>query len=75
MARQSSAVTDRGSATESASNEYVAAKGLDVSVKTLRRWRLLGTGPDYIKMGASVRYTSSAVDRFIERCAVKSRVG
>jgi predicted DNA-binding transcriptional regulator AlpA len=37
-------------------NEYGVAKIVGLSVATIRRWRLLGQGPKYIKLNSSVRY-------------------
>jgi len=34
-----------------------SAERLGVSVKTLRRWRLLGRGPRWYKLGRAVRYS------------------
>lgn len=39
---------------------------LGISVATLRRWRLLRTGPTYTKLGASVRYREEDVRAYIE---------
>jgi predicted DNA-binding transcriptional regulator AlpA len=39
---------------------------LGISVATLRRWRLLRTGPIYTKLGASVRYRDEDVRGYIE---------
>lgn len=39
-----------------------------VTDNTLRRWRMLGTGPDYIKLGpgkgSEVRYRLEDIERF-----------
>ena len=37
-------------------NETEAARILDLSVKTLRRWRWAGQGPRFVKVGTCVRY-------------------
>jgi predicted DNA-binding transcriptional regulator AlpA len=37
-------------------NEFSVAKALQVSVATVRRWRLLKQGPRFLKLGSSVRY-------------------
>jgi predicted DNA-binding transcriptional regulator AlpA len=39
---------------------------LGISVATLRRWRLLRTGPSYTKLGASVRYREEDVRAYVE---------
>lgn len=44
---------------------------LNMSVVALRKWRHLGIGPNYLKMGDStnsrVRYNRQAVEAWIER--------
>jgi predicted site-specific integrase-resolvase len=47
-------------------NEYQAAQALGLSVKTLRRWRWLGRGPVWRKLGAAVRYADADLAAFIE---------
>jgi len=57
-------------------NEKEAAKILDVSVPTLRRWRLLrNNGPTFRKLNAngSVRYALEDLQRFVEQSAVTPR--
>jgi predicted DNA-binding transcriptional regulator AlpA len=50
-------------------NEHAVAKLLDVSVATVRRWRLLRQGPKFIRVGAaSVRYRLEDLSDYIERC-------
>ena len=49
--------------------EHEAAKLLKVSVATIRRRRLFKQPPDWVKIGASVRYQPEAVRRFIEENA------
>ena len=45
-------------------NEKAAAERLSVSVAALRRWRLFGEGPSYMKLGRSVRYSCDDLDAF-----------
>ena len=46
-----------------------AAQLLGVKESTLRRWRHLGKGPAYVKVGTrAVRYAPSALDDFIAQC-------
>ena len=45
--------------------ERDAAAYLNVSPRTLQAWRLRGGGPEFVKLGASVRYDRDALDRFI----------
>jgi hypothetical protein len=47
-------------------NEYQVAKLLNVSVATIRRRRLFRQPPDWVKIGASVRYRRDSVERLIE---------
>ncbi len=42
-----------------------AAEFLQVSRALLEKWRCYGGGPDYVKIGKSVRYTRSSLDEFI----------
>jgi excisionase family DNA binding protein len=46
-------------------NEREAARLLNVSHRTLQAWRLRGGGPEYVKLGSTVRYARDALDRFI----------
>ena len=46
-------------------NEYGASERLSLSVNTLRRWRILGRGPQFVKLGAAVRYKVEDVEQFI----------
>ncbi|MCR6645893.1 MAG: helix-turn-helix domain-containing protein [Terricaulis sp.] len=53
-----------------------AAQVLSVSVKTLEAWRRLGKGPEFVKLGRSVRYTMRALDQFtLERTVRNSAEG
>jgi predicted DNA-binding transcriptional regulator AlpA len=47
-------------------NETQVSQKLQVSLACLRRWRLLGAGPEYIKVGPLVRYRPEAIDRWVE---------
>jgi hypothetical protein len=46
--------------------EQEGAKLLGLSVATLRRWRWLGIGPSYLKLGSAVRYSFDDLTTFIE---------
>ena len=46
--------------------EHEVAKLLKVSVATMRRRRLFRQPPEYLKIGASVRYRREALQRLIE---------
>jgi hypothetical protein len=52
-------------------NEQAAAEFLDLSVQTLRDWRLHRTGPPYCKFGRSVRYPMDSLARFAEQARVE----
>lgn len=41
------------------------AEYLGILVPALEKWRQLGTGPDYVKIGRLVRYKKSALDAWI----------
>lgn len=59
---------------EAALNEWRAAEMLGISVRTLQTWRLRGGGPQYLKLGRSVRYRTSDLLAFMDRC-VASQAG
>ena len=44
--------------------EADAARILNVQVATLRRWRWIGRGPCFYKIGAAVRYDPADLDEF-----------
>lgn len=39
-----------------------------LNVKTLQKWRRLGGGPPFVKMGASVRYRRADVEAWLTEC-------
>ena len=41
------------------------AERLEVAVRTLSEWRINGSGPQYIRLGKSVRYSPEAVDNWL----------
>lgn len=43
-----------------------AASYLTVTASAVRAWRVRGGGPAFIKVGQSVRYSKSALDRWLE---------
>jgi hypothetical protein len=49
-------------------DEYFAAEFLDISVATMRRWRLFDRGPRYKKIGGSVRYAIGDLIEFLSTC-------
>ncbi|MBI3439656.1 MAG: helix-turn-helix domain-containing protein [Proteobacteria bacterium] len=48
------------------------AELMSVSVKTLEAWRRLGKGPEFVKLGRSVRYTMHALDAFTRARTVRN---
>jgi predicted DNA-binding transcriptional regulator AlpA len=47
-------------------NELQVSEKLQISVASLRRWRVLGQGPQFVKVGPLVRYRPEAIDRWVE---------
>ena len=45
--------------------EHEVASRLHVSVASIRRWRLLGQGPVFIKVGSLVRYRPEDIDSWL----------
>lgn len=45
--------------------ESEVAEQLQISEKTLRNWRLLRKGINYVKVGTAIRYKQQDVDNFI----------
>ena len=45
-------------------NEQGAAEHLNLSPKTLRKWRSLGKGPIYSQMGRAIRYNTDDLDEW-----------
>lgn len=52
--------------TERLLNEYQAAAWLNMSVASMRRYRLLRKGPKFFKLGAAVRYRPEDLATWIE---------
>lgn len=46
-------------------NEHEVADSCSISVLTLRKWRSQRRGPQYLKIGALVRYRPEDVDAWI----------
>jgi hypothetical protein len=55
--------------------EHDVARVLKVSVATIRRRRLLRQPPDFVRIGASVRYKPEAVERLIQAGEYKTSEG
>lgn len=47
--------------------EATAAKLLNLEPRTLSRWRFMGKGPSYIKIGGAVRYQSTDLENFVAK--------
>ena len=45
--------------------EEQVADQLSITTNTLRKWRWLGKGPAFIKIGAAVRYEADTLATFI----------
>ena len=58
---------------EQLSNEKELAAQLRISVEKVRKWRLKGGGPKYVKIGVLVRYRPEHVREFLGACL--ARVG
>lgn len=52
--------------------EPAAAAYLDSTPATLRKWRHLGKGPGFVRLGRSVRYDVAELERFIEAHRARS---
>ncbi len=48
-----------------------AASYLTMKPQTLALWRSIAIGPDYIKIGHTVRYSKGDLDRWIRKQKVK----
>lgn len=51
-------------------DERAVSQTLSVSLATVRRWRYVGGGPPFLKLGALVRYRREAIDAWLEAKAV-----
>jgi predicted DNA-binding transcriptional regulator AlpA len=49
-------------------NEHEVASFLNISVATVRRWRLFRKGPTFLKIGSAVRYRRRDVELWVESC-------
>jgi len=48
-------------------SRYLAERGVKHSIDTLNRYRVIGGGPAFIKMGRWVRYPVDQLDAYIAR--------
>ena len=51
---------------ESLLNEIQVSEKIHVSLACLRRWRLRGEGPQYVKVGPLVRYRPEVVEQWVD---------
>lgn len=51
-----------------AMNDMELAQRLGISRKTLQKWRSLGMGPPYLKLGSKVVYRAEDIEAYIQRC-------
>jgi len=51
-------------------SETELARRADVSVAALRKWRRLGIGPRFLRLGRLVRYLDSDIRQWLESNAV-----
>ena len=58
-------MTTQAAAEQRLLKEVDAARILNVEVATLRRWRWIGRGPCFHKIGAAVRYDPADLEEFI----------
>jgi excisionase family DNA binding protein len=49
-------------------NEHQVAEYLNLSVASVRRWRLFRKGPKFLKIGSAVRYRREDVDAWLISC-------
>jgi predicted DNA-binding transcriptional regulator AlpA len=47
-------------------DERALASQLQVSLSTLRKWRITGKGPQFVKMAGAVRYRETDITSWIE---------
>lgn len=43
------------------------AEALQKPLSTLKKWRAIGEGPSFVRVGRDVRYTEAAILAYIER--------
>jgi predicted DNA-binding transcriptional regulator AlpA len=49
-------------------NDQQVAEYLNMSAASLRKWRRLGGGPKFLKIGSSVRYRREDVETWLSSC-------
>lgn len=50
-------------------NDHEVAAFLNMSVASVRRWRVFRTGPKFVKIGSAVRYRRRDVENWLNSCA------
>jgi hypothetical protein len=60
------AISTSAVSTDPLLDERAAANFLDISHLTLRKWRCVGGGPEFVKIGRCVRYERSGLERFVQ---------
>ena len=50
-----------------------AADILKLKPVTLKKWRVVGTGPPYIRLGGAIRYRQSDLLEYVERATITPR--
>ncbi|MGK7346049.1 MAG: helix-turn-helix transcriptional regulator [Candidatus Nitrospinota bacterium M3_3B_026] len=58
-------LTRKGDVESRLLTEKEAADHLQLSVKTMQRWRYLCSGPRYLKLNGSIRYRLSDLDEWV----------
>jgi predicted DNA-binding transcriptional regulator AlpA len=48
--------------------EHQVAEFLNMSVASVRRWRLFRTGPKFVKIGSAVRYKRHDIEMWLDSC-------
>ena len=66
--------TGRGHMTDKLLTQQQLADELQLSLRTLERWRQQGTGPAFIQVGRSPRYRRADVDAWLD-CQRRTRGG
>jgi len=53
---------------EVGAGKYLGGEDSPVSPRSMQRWRLEDTGPEYVKIGKLIRYQKSALDAKLAAC-------
>ncbi|MEL6258617.1 MAG: helix-turn-helix domain-containing protein [Pseudomonadota bacterium] len=53
-------------------NENELAQYLNIEAETLKKWRRLGQGPAFTKVGKSVRYRWQEIERYLDAQTVSN---